>query len=375
MIKIQEIGYVDSSFNEKADPFLMKEKESLIIVNKEFEDGLYDIESNRYLQVLFHFHLSDGYKLKGRWYFGDEKGVFASRSPNRPGAIGVTTVRLLERNGNVLKVKGLDAVNRTPVIDIKPYMPHQDGAFSDSSESIGRNPRSFILPMLKNRKTKELFLEAGRLHGHYCPGLAMGVVAAVDGLNLLAEKCNIPVSMLNSSEGMEELIAIIEINSCFADGIQYVSGCTLGNNALLYHDYGKTAVTFCLRDGRGVRLSSNGKFHEILDKVEPRFRPVFEEVIKNHSRDPEKLKKYKEVAMAAGSAMCEIPADEIFRTAEVAVDLPDYAPIKDSVICASCGESIMESRLSSGDPPLCIPCSGSPYLMLDGNGLGRSDEK
>ena len=290
MIKIQEIGYVDSSFNEKADPFLMKEKESFIIVNKEFEDGLYDIESNRYLQVLFHFHLSDGYKLKGRWYFGDEKGVFASRSPNRPGAIGVTTVRLLERNGNVLKVKGLDAVNRTPVIDIKPYMPHQDGAFSDSSESIGRNPRSFILPMLKNRKTKELFLEAGRLHGHYCPGLAMGVVAAVDGLNLLAEKCNIPVSMLNSSEGMEELIAIIEINSCFADGIQYVSGCTLGNNALLYHDYGKTAVTFCLRDGRGVRLSSNGKFHEILDKVEPRFRPVFEEVIKNHSRDPEKLK-------------------------------------------------------------------------------------
>ena len=106
MIQLQDIGYIKSSFNEKADPFLMKEKISSVVVNKEFEEGLYDIESNRYIQILFQFHLSDSYKLKGRWYFGDEKGVFASRSPNRPGAVGVTTVRLLERNGNVLKVEG-----------------------------------------------------------------------------------------------------------------------------------------------------------------------------------------------------------------------------------------------------------------------------
>ena len=375
MIQLQDIGYIKSSFNEKADPFLMKEKISSVVVNKEFEEGLYDIESNRYIQILFHFHLSDSYKLKGRWYFGDEKGVFASRSPNRPGAVGVTTVRLLERNGNVLKVEGLDAVNGTPVIDIKPFIPHHDAEFSDCSEVMRRKPRAYILPLLKNRKTHELFLESGKLHGHYCPGLAMGVVASVEGLNLLAEKCNIPVSLLNSSEGMEELISIIEINSCFADGIQYVSGCTLGNNALLYRDYGKTAVTFCIRDGRGVRLSSNGKFHEILNKVEPRFQPVFEEVIKKHSRDPEKLKKYKEVAMDAGSAMCGIAADEIFTITEVSVDLPDYAPIRESVTCSSCGESLMGGKQASGDPPLCIPCSDSQYLMLDGNGLRRSDEK
>ena len=103
MIEIREIGYVESSFSEKADPFLMKEKESSIIVDKEFEEGLYDIESNKFIQILFHFHLSDSYRLKGRWYFGDEKGVFSSRSPNRPGAVGLTTVKLLERKGNVLR--------------------------------------------------------------------------------------------------------------------------------------------------------------------------------------------------------------------------------------------------------------------------------
>jgi len=53
-------------------------------------------------------------------------GVFASRSPNRPNRIGKTTVRLLESRGNILRVKGLDALDGAPVIDIKPYMPGYD---------------------------------------------------------------------------------------------------------------------------------------------------------------------------------------------------------------------------------------------------------
>ena len=374
MISIQKIGYVESSFNEKADPFLMKEKESLIVIDKKFEEGLYDIESNKYLQILFHFHLSESYNLKGRWYFGDEKGVFASRSPNRPGAVGVTTVKLLERKGNILKVKGLDAVNGTPVIDIKPFMPHQDSDFSDSNETLKRNPRAFIIPLLKNMKTEELFLESGKLHGHYCPGLAMGVMAAVEGLNRLSLMCNLPVSVLNSSEGMEDVLSIIEINSCFADGIQFVSGCTVGNNGLIFRDYGKTAVTFCLRDGRGIRVASNGKFHEQLYKLEPGFRPLFDEVIKNHSRNPEKLKDYKKTAMTAGLKMCRVLPDEVFNISEVSVELPDYAPIKNSLLCSVCGESIMESKEHSADPVLCVPCSGGPYLMLDGTGIRKGGE-
>ncbi|MGA7677696.1 MAG: tRNA (N6-threonylcarbamoyladenosine(37)-N6)-methyltransferase TrmO [Dehalococcoidia bacterium] len=55
-------------------------------------------------------------------------GVFASRSPARPNPIGVTTVKLLERRDNVLKVTGLDAINGTPVLDIKPYIPGDDSS-------------------------------------------------------------------------------------------------------------------------------------------------------------------------------------------------------------------------------------------------------
>jgi len=56
------------------------------------------------------------------------KGLFALRTPNRPNPIGKTTVRLLERLGHVLKVEGLDALDGTPVIDIKPYLPRYDVA-------------------------------------------------------------------------------------------------------------------------------------------------------------------------------------------------------------------------------------------------------
>ncbi len=53
-------------------------------------------------------------------------GLFATRTPNRPNRIGKTTVRLLERRGNILRVKGLDALDGSPIIDIKPYIPRDD---------------------------------------------------------------------------------------------------------------------------------------------------------------------------------------------------------------------------------------------------------
>ena len=56
------------------------------------------------------------------------KGVFATRSPNRPNPVGKATVRLLQRQGNILKVEGLDAIDGTPIIDIKPYIPGYDSA-------------------------------------------------------------------------------------------------------------------------------------------------------------------------------------------------------------------------------------------------------
>lgn len=122
MYEVQSIGEVKSKFKEPSNPHEMRKHESTIIIKPEFVDGLYKIEDNDFLQVVFFFHLSEGYKLKGKRCHGRERGVFASRSPMRPSSIGITTVELLERKGAELRVKGLDAIDGTPVIDIKPSL-------------------------------------------------------------------------------------------------------------------------------------------------------------------------------------------------------------------------------------------------------------
>lgn len=121
MYKVQVIGEVKSKFKETANPNEMRKHESTIIIKPEYEEGLYKIENNNYIKVIFFFHRSKDYKLKGKRCHGKIRGVFASRSPKRPSSIGVTTVELLKRNGRELRVKGLDAIEGTPVIDIKPY--------------------------------------------------------------------------------------------------------------------------------------------------------------------------------------------------------------------------------------------------------------
>lgn len=118
---IEIIGSVHSEFQEPADPDIMRESVSTIVIKPEYEDGLYRIEESEHIQVLFYFDRSKGYDLIGKRRHGGIKGVFASRSPARPTPLGSSLVKLLSRNGTELKVQGLDALDGTPVIDIKPY--------------------------------------------------------------------------------------------------------------------------------------------------------------------------------------------------------------------------------------------------------------
>lgn len=126
MLQIVPIGIVQSHFQQPADPMEMRKHESVIVIKPEYEEGLYRIEENEYVQVIFAFHRAKGYQLKERRRGGEVKGVFASRSPARPNPIGVTTVKLLTRKGNRLRVMGLDAIDGTPVLDLKPYTPVMD---------------------------------------------------------------------------------------------------------------------------------------------------------------------------------------------------------------------------------------------------------
>jgi tRNA-Thr(GGU) m(6)t(6)A37 methyltransferase TsaA len=100
---------------------------SRIEVFREFEEGLQDIEGFSHIIIIYWFHKSQGYHLlvKTPW---DEipHGLFTTRSPHRPCPLGLTVVELVARERNILKVKGLDAIDGTPLLDIKPYVPEID---------------------------------------------------------------------------------------------------------------------------------------------------------------------------------------------------------------------------------------------------------
>ncbi len=122
-IAYSAIGHVESDFDEPAAPAEMRATESRIVLDPAVVEGLTGLEPGRQAMVVFHFHRSQGYDLYQHPQ-GDEsrprRGVFALRSPRRPNPIGVTVVDLVAIQGNVLRVRGLDALNGTPVLDLKP---------------------------------------------------------------------------------------------------------------------------------------------------------------------------------------------------------------------------------------------------------------
>ena len=126
MEELIPIGFVKNKFEKPTSPEEMKKHKSRIIIKDKFEKGLFKIEESNLLQMIFYLHLSQGYELKRERRYGGIRGVFASRSPHRPNPIGITTVKLLNKNKNELIITGLDAVNGTPVIDIKPYSKKMD---------------------------------------------------------------------------------------------------------------------------------------------------------------------------------------------------------------------------------------------------------
>jgi tRNA-Thr(GGU) m(6)t(6)A37 methyltransferase TsaA len=134
-VEFTPIGYVENDYLEPGYDEEIYQKVSKIVLKKDLEEGLYRVEELEKLYILFYFSKSKGYKLiHRRRYDGEMSGVFASRSPYRPNGIGLTIVELLKVEGNVLHVKGLDAINGTPVLDIKPYMKdieEKDGESTD----------------------------------------------------------------------------------------------------------------------------------------------------------------------------------------------------------------------------------------------------
>ena len=117
------IAVVENDFDQPAPSDSIRADESRIRLKPEFVPGLDGLKPGDKLLVLFHFHRSQGFQLH-QHPRGDrsrpQRGVFALRSPFRPNAIGASIVEIIAIENNALQVRGLDAINGTPVLDLKP---------------------------------------------------------------------------------------------------------------------------------------------------------------------------------------------------------------------------------------------------------------
>jgi tRNA (adenine37-N6)-methyltransferase len=127
MFSMRAIGYVRSPYQETREVprglGAKHEIEGVLEVLPEFEQGLTDIEGFSHLFVVWMFDRSEGFELMGTPPSDNRPhGVFATRSPYRPNPIGLTVVELVRRDGNKLHVRGIDMLEGTPILDIKPYL-------------------------------------------------------------------------------------------------------------------------------------------------------------------------------------------------------------------------------------------------------------
>lgn len=117
------VGVVENEFSEPADPDEIRATESRIILDPELVDALHGMEPGQRLLVLFNFHQSDRGPLQ-QHPRGDEnrpkRGVYMLRTPYRPNRIGASEVELTRIQENILVVRGLDALDGSPVLDLKP---------------------------------------------------------------------------------------------------------------------------------------------------------------------------------------------------------------------------------------------------------------
>jgi tRNA-Thr(GGU) m(6)t(6)A37 methyltransferase TsaA len=127
MFAMRPIGVVRSPYRDAAEVpkglGAKHEMEGILEIDPALEEGLADIEGFSHLFVIWVFDRSESVELMGTPPADDRPhGVFATRSPYRPNPIGLTVVRLLRREGNRLHVRGVDMLDGTPILDIKPYL-------------------------------------------------------------------------------------------------------------------------------------------------------------------------------------------------------------------------------------------------------------
>ena len=130
-MQIDPIGIIHSPHHNKDDcpiqPPYAATTRGKVEVFKKYQDGLKDIEGFSHIYLLYQFDQAGDIQLIRPTFLDDEAhGIYASRHPSRPNGIGLSIVKLIRRDGDLLEIAGVDVLDNTPLLDIKPYIPRFD---------------------------------------------------------------------------------------------------------------------------------------------------------------------------------------------------------------------------------------------------------
>jgi len=179
-------------------------------------------------------------------------------------------------------------------------------------------------------------------HGHSCPGLALGYRVSLLALREFGGR----------SED-EELVAVVENDSCAVDAVQVMTGCTFGKGNLIFRDYGKQVYTFIRRpSGKSVRIAID--FQKPAETAEEK---AMWDRYASGDRTKEVMTFVHNRKTAKTRHILEADEKELMKFTSYRADLPEAARIFPSISCDDCGEKVMEPRLRvRSGKLLCIPC-------------------
>lgn len=190
--------------------------------------------------------------------------------------------------------------------------------------------------------SKDQIEQTIHFHGHWCPGLAIGIRAAEWALKEMGKAPD------------EEIVAVVETDMCGVDAIQYLTGCTFGKGNLLYKDYGKNAFTFYRRkDGKAARLVAQAS---IYGDTGVTLGKLHRKKLEQGLTQEEEL-VWNETRAAVSRHIMESDLGELFEVKTPVDPVPKMARILAPMVCESCQETVMETRTRHfGGQLLCIPC-------------------
>ncbi|MHA1266676.1 MAG: FmdE family protein [Candidatus Helarchaeota archaeon] len=201
---------------------------------------------------------------------------------------------------------------------------------------------------MKIEKLPEELQKVVQFHGHFCPGVGIGYRVA-----LVARK----ELDLGRSED-EELVAIVENNSCAVDAIQYINGTTFGKGNLIFRDHGLHAYTFIERNsGKQIRIELKADFFQDDSAERRELLKKMNQGIPLSESEKLHLQKSRQVFL---EKILTIPDNELFNIKTVNVEVPERAQIFNSMPCSRCGLMVMETRVRVLNRKFyCIPCWNS----------------